>query len=248
MRESRILMGMPITVEVVGQEAKIGAIAGLFSYFSEVDERFSTYKSTSEIMSINRGEITAEDASSEMKEVFALAEKTKTETGGYFDMRQPDGQLDPSGIVKGWAIFNAANTLRQQGFINFYIEAGGDIESAGLNEKGSPWSVGIKNPFKQNEIVKVLYPKGKGVATSGSYIRGAHIYNPHDHKEQLVKVVSLTVLGPDVLEADRFATAAFAMGPAGIHFIEKLEGFEAYAIDKDGTATMTSKLEHYTTV
>jgi thiamine biosynthesis lipoprotein len=198
-------------------------------------------------MAINRGEIKIENASTSMQEVFALAEKTKTETNGYFDMHQHSGTLDPSGIVKGWAILNAANMLRAQGFENFYVEAGGDIESSGVNKDGLPWSVGIKNPFNQKEIIKVLYPKGKGVATSGSYIRGAHIYNPLDPNSTLIEVVSLTVLGPNVLEADRFATAAFAMGKRGIQFIEQLAGFEGYSIDKAGTATMTSNFETFLT-
>jgi thiamine biosynthesis lipoprotein len=43
-----------------------------------------------------------------------------------------------------------------------------------------------------------------------------------------------------VLEADRFATAAFAMGAAGVRFIESLDGFDAYSIDSTGVATMTS--------
>ncbi|HEV8666709.1 MAG TPA: FAD:protein FMN transferase [Candidatus Paceibacterota bacterium] len=237
---------MPITIEVVDDTAKVGMLADLFAYFSEVDERFSTYKETSEIMSINRGELQIADASTEMQEVFALAEKTKAETDGYFNMQQPNGSLDPSGIVKGWAIFNAANLLRAQNVTNFYIDAGGDIESSGNNEEGLPWSVGIKNPFKQSEIVKVIYPKGAGIATSGSYIRGSHIYNPHNHQSELAEVVSLSVIGPNVLEADRFATAVFAMGKGGIAFIESLPGFEGYAIDKNGVATMTHNFEQYT--
>ena len=240
-------MGMPITVEVSDAGAKVGILVQIFDYFTGVDERFSTYKATSEIMAINRGEIKPGDASPEMQEVFALAEKTKAETNGYFDMRQPNGQLDPSGIVKGWAIFNAANMLKAQGFRDFYIDAGGDIESSGVNEKGLLWSVGIKNPFNQNEIVKVIYPKGRGIATSGSYIRGAHIYNPHNAKEELSGVVSMTVIGPNVLEADRFATAAFAMGRKGIAFVESLNGFEGYAIDAGGIATMTTHFEDFVT-
>jgi FAD:protein FMN transferase len=105
--------------------------------------------------------------------------------------------------------------------------------------------VGIRNPFAPAEVVKVVYPRGQGIATSGSYIRGAHIYNPHAPTEDIRDIVSLTVIGPDVLEADRFATAAFAMGNKGILFIEKLPGFEAYAIDAKGIATLTSGFEAY---
>ena len=41
------------------------------------------------------------------------------------------------------------------------------------------------------------------------------------------------------------ATAAFAMGRRGIHFVEHSKGFEAYAINASGIATMTSGLPRY---
>jgi thiamine biosynthesis lipoprotein len=53
------------------------------------------------------------------------------------------------------------------------------------------------------------------------------------------------VIGPNIYEADRFATAAFAMESAGILFIEELEGFEGYMIDQHGLATYTSGFERY---
>ncbi|MDE1919130.1 MAG: FAD:protein FMN transferase [Patescibacteria group bacterium] len=244
MKETRIIMGMPIEIEIVDPHAR-EALEAAFAYLVAVDERFSTYKESSEISRINRGEIKESAMSPEMREVFALAEKTKKETNGYFDMRRPDGFLDPSGIVKGWAILNTAALIRRAGHENYFVNAGGDIAMGGVNAEGKDWSVGIRSPFSINEVVKVIYPRGKGVATSGSYIRGAHIYNPRTPKQELKEIVSITVIGPDVLEADRFATAAFAMGKAGIAFIENLPGFEGYAIDARGTATMTSDFSSY---
>jgi len=246
MRDTRIIMGMPVVVEIADLSATIAALEEVFGYFVSVDERWSTYKKESEISKINRGELSERNWSAEMKEIFALAEKTKEETGGYFDIRRPGGSIDPSGIVKGWAIRNAAKILDKKGFKHFYVDAGGDIETRGLNTKGAAWSIGIRNPFKREENVKIIYPRGKGVATSGTYIRGAHIYNPHAPTASLDDVVSLTVIGPDVYEADRFATAAFAMGKEGINFIEGLPSFEGYSIDKNGVATMTTGFEHYT--
>lgn len=238
-------MGMPITVEIVDEDASPHILEEVFFYFKTVDEQFSPYKPDSEVSKLNLGHL-----SDEMKEVLDIAEKTKHETNGYFDIKKPDGTIDPSGIVKGWAINNAADLLRHCGVENFFIEAGGDIQTSGNppagGAEGNEWSVGIKNPFNTQEIVKVVYPRGKGVATSGSYERGSHIYNPHSPTEALTDVVSITVIGPNVLEADRFATAAFAMGTAGIQFIERLEGFEAYSIDKDGIATMTSNFHTLT--
>lgn len=79
----------------------------------------------------------------------------------------------------------------------------------------------------------------------GGYCRGAHIYNPRDDADKLNEIVSITVIGPDVLEADRFVTAAFALGWKGIYFIESLLGFEAYMIDRTGQATMTTHFHEY---
>ena len=238
-------MGMPIEIEIVDADAKPALDAAL-AYLVAVDERFSTYKEDSEISRINRGELMPDAASEEMQEVFALAQKTKKETNGYFDIRRPDGKIDPSGIVKGWAIRNTADLIREAGYENYFVNAGGDIAMGGTNAEGSDWSVGIRNPFNSNEIVKVLFPRGKGVATSGSYIRGDHIYNPHAPEDKIQEIVSITVIGPDVLEADRFATAAFAMGKYGIAFIENLSGFEGYSIDAKGIATMTDGFATYT--
>lgn len=255
MKETRLIMGMPIEIELPGADvAAKRTLEESFAYLVSVDEQFSIYKDTSEISRINRGELPIELASREMQEVFAIAEKTKKETNGYFDMFRPashpapgnvGGHIDPSGIVKGWAIRNTAARIAA-GHENYFINAGGDIAMHGTNAEGGEWSVGIRNPFNINEIVKVVYPRGKGIATSGSYIRGAHIYNPLAPKEELKEIVSITVIGPDVLEADRFATAAFAMGKKGIEFIEQLPGFEGYAIDDKGIATMTSGFAAYT--
>jgi thiamine biosynthesis lipoprotein len=238
-------MGMPIEIEIIDNNAST-ALEAAFNYFVSVDTQFSTYKNDSEISQINRGEIIESEMSSEMHEIFELAEKTKKETDGYFNIRHPNGPIDPSGIVKGWAILNAAKIIRNAGYENFFVNAGGDIAMNGKNAKGEEWSFGIKNPFNTSEIVKIMYPRGKGIATSGSYLRGNHIYNPLNPKEALRDVVSITVIGPDVFEADRFATAAFAMGKEGILFIEQLPGFEAYMIDANGIATMTSGFSAYT--
>lgn len=231
-------MGMPVTVDVGGAFATL--VDTVFDYFERVDRRFSTYKSDSEISAINRGDVPVKDWSGEMMEVLAIAERTKKETGGYFDVHKADGSLDPSGIVKGWAINNAAGIVHKAGFSDFFIEAGGDIQSCGKNASHLDWSVGIRNPFNTDEIIKIIYPRGRGVVTSGTYARGHHIYNPYAFGDPIAEIVSLTVIGSDVLEADRFATAAFAMGRGGIQFIEQTPGLEGYVVDINGRATPTT--------
>lgn len=241
-------MGMPITVEIANGEtvAQKAAIEKVFDYFTHVDEKFSTYKNTSEITAINKNKIADVHRSEEMRLVLTLAEETKKATGGYFDIQKPDGSYDPSGLVKGWAIWNAAQLLKKEGFHDFYVEAGGDIQPYGTNAERWPWAIGIKNPWNEHENIKIVYAKNdEGVATSGTYIRGEHIYDPHTG-DAANAITSLTVIGPNIYEADRFATAAFAMGKDAIRFIEALPGFEGYMIDNEKMATMTTGFEKYT--
>jgi thiamine biosynthesis lipoprotein len=247
MQETRTVMGMPVTVCVAQAGATPDDIESVFRYFDEVDARFSPFKPDSEVRRLNRGEIAAGCESPQLREVLALAEAVKRQTIGYFDIVRPDGELDPCGIVKGWAIRNAARMLAAKGFENFFVDAGGDIQASGKNAQGADWRVGIRSPFHPDKIVKVLVPRGQGVATSGTYLQGQHIYDPHGAElgGGQTPIVSLTIVGPDVLEADCHATAAFAMGRQGIAFIEALQGFEAYEIDAFGVARMTSGLGRY---
>jgi FAD:protein FMN transferase len=244
LKQTRILMGMPITLEVVDLSVKEELFDAVYDYFRAVDDKFSTYKDDSEISRLNRHELTLEEASQEMKTVLALTEEFRLKTNGYFDI-QRDGARDPSGLVKGWAILNAAEIVRQNGYENFYVEAGGDVQAVGKNGQGQSWRVGIRNPYNMHEIVKVLAISGGGVATSGTYVRGQHIYNPKNVGQPVTDIVSLTVIGPDIYTADCYATAAFAMGTEGIFFIESLEGFEGYMIDKERQATFTSGFSRY---
>jgi FAD:protein FMN transferase len=231
-------MGMPITIKIAKNEDRKTKkdLEKVFDYFRYVDMEYSPFKETSQVAKLNRGE----EVAPEMKMILGLCEETKEETKGYFDIKKLDGKIDPSGLVKGWAIKNAAQILRKLGYERFYVDAGGDTEIVGKD-----WKWGIRNPFDVGQIVKVLNLSDCGIATSGTYERGQHIYDPVGKKAEITDIVSLTIIGPNVYEADRFATPAFAMGKSGIEFIEKQEGLEGYMIDKNGIATMTSNFTKY---
>jgi FAD:protein FMN transferase len=244
MKQSRAVMGMPVTIEIATCKTEItDAIGALFdaayAYLESIDATFSPYKGDSEVSRINRGELTLARAGAELREILKIAEQTRRETHGYFNVMR-GGVLDPSGIVKGWAIRHTAQLLRDGGCSQFYVDAGGDIQTCGGKPDGTPWIIGIQNPFEPGRIVKRIAVAEGGVATSGLYQRGRHIYNPHDFDDALDQVASITVVGPDICDADRYATAAFAMGRSGIDFIASLDGFEGYAITHDRRATMTA--------
>jgi thiamine biosynthesis lipoprotein len=252
-KRTELIMGMPITVVIPDREGldRQGgrfatleeAMEAVFESFRLVDTRFSPFKPESETCRIDRGELDPALASPDMKEVLVLSEETRVQSGGFFDVWFK-GRFDPSGLVKGWAIRRAAQLLADDNTLSYCVEAGGDIEVRGANDNGQPWEIGLRNPFDPTRLMRKLSLTGCGIATSGTYIRGDHIYNPLTG-EAANTVASLTVVGPDVYEADRFATAAFAMGPGGIEFMAGVPECNAYMVALDGTATYTPGFARY---
>lgn len=245
MKVTRTYMTMPCIVEIVDSNADLKDIEAIFDYFQHIDETFSYFKPSSELSAINSGKLKLEDASSEMQEVFALCARTKEQTDGFFDVAKSDGTCDTSGIVKGLAVHRGAQMLKERGYKNYCVEIAGDMEVSGHNKDGRPWIIGIQNPFNLDEIIKRVELSNAGIATSGTYQRGSHIYNPKDWTDKIEKIVGLTVIGPNVYEADRFATACYAMGEEGIYFLEYLDGFEGYLIGSNGIAMMTTGFAKY---
>lgn len=243
-RQTWIQMGMPVTVCILDEGAGTGDVAAVASWLETVNQRFSPYLETSEISRLNAGVIARHEVSDELGAVLHLCEQTKAETGGYFDVVQ-NGRIDPSGLVKGWAIERASALLMGRGFRNYFVDAGGDVQAVGLNGEKQPWRVGIRNPFQRDEQVKVLAISGLGVATSGTAVRGQHIYDPLRAGSRTSDVVSLTVVGPTIYEADRMATAAFAMGSDGLVFIDARPNLEGYAMTSNGIATYTRGFTQY---
>jgi thiamine biosynthesis lipoprotein len=235
--ETRIIMGMPIALKAVGDQTMHGIFDETFHFFERINQKYSPFIATSDVSRINANELAEPDYDQELQEIIDYAEKTKNETNNYFDVWHK-GVFDPSGIVKGWAIQKASELMAEK-IDNFYIDAGGDIQAKGVNTEHQPWRIGIRNPFDRSQNVAIVSLEDHAIATSGTAIRGQHIYNPmSDHP--IADIVSLSVIAPAIIDADRMATAAFAMGKQGINFIEKLPGYEAYVIDSNKRATATS--------
>jgi thiamine biosynthesis lipoprotein len=241
---TRIQMGMPITIEVVGPEANDGDIDDAFRFLREVERQFSTYLPDSEMTRLNHGLVTYDTASEAMRDMLDRADDTRRETGGHFNAWR-DGRCDLAGVVKGWAIKAVADRLASRGYRDYLVNAGGDIQTAGGNVDGEAWRIGIRNPADVSQVVRVVWLSGEGIATSGTYERGDHIYRPMPVAPDDDPLVAITIIGPNVYDADRFATAAFAMGCLGISFVQSLDGYEGYAIHASGIARYTAGFRRY---
>jgi len=135
--------------------------------------------------------------------------------------------LDLGAVAKGLAIDLAARELRP--FENFAIDAGGDLYLGGCNAEGKPWSIGIRHPRRNNELIDSLRISNQAVCTSGDYERKSlreedvhHIIDPRAGASAPA-TASVTVVAPTAMLADAVATAAFVLGPEeGIRLFDRL--------------------------
>jgi thiamine biosynthesis lipoprotein len=227
--EVRHIMGIPIGIDV--RDPGDVDLDVAFDWLRDVDATFSTYREDSEISRLDRGELALADCRPEVDDVLTRCMRLNRATHGYFSVR-PAGRLDPSGLVKGWAVAGAAERLAAAGAENFCINAGGDIVARGRPAPDRRWRVGIRHPEELEQLAAVLELEDLAVATSGEYEQGAHIVDPRTGLRP-TGLLSVTVVGPDLADADAYATAAFAMGADGPEWTATLTDYNAMCITSD---------------
>ncbi|RIV38072.1 FAD:protein FMN transferase [Micromonospora radicis] len=218
-------MGTPISLDIA-DDLPAGQLDTLadetFAWLREVDARFSTYRPDSEVCRFDRGELLLSEASTDLRRVLARCADLWDATDGFFDAYATGG-LDPSGYVKGWAAQVASDRLLAAGSANHCLNAGGDVRLRGRSSSGQPWRVGVRHPWDPSAVCLVLAGTDLAVATSGVYERGHHVRDPR-RGTPARGLRSVTVVGPDLGLADAYATAALAMGVAGIGWLDRLPG------------------------
>ncbi|WP_203799485.1 FAD:protein FMN transferase [Paractinoplanes tereljensis] len=238
-------MGTAVSIELA-DDRPAGELRALIDdvcgWLHEVDARFSTYKEDSEVSRMRRGELTAESCSDDLRQVLVACADLWRDTDGYFDA-YAGGPLDPSGYVKGWSVEVASDRLLAAGSANHYINAGGDIRMRGSHPDGGPWRVGIRHPWEADKLSWVLALTDGAVATSGTYERGDHVFNPRTGQPAR-GLRSVTVVGPSLALADAYATAALAMGEPGLTWLAKLatDGYDSAVVTDDGRAFSSANL------
>jgi len=219
-----------------------------FQWFRRVDELFSTWRPESEISRLGRGELGIGDVSPEVRCVLHLCEKMSEESGGAFDItvgadprvspREGLGTLDPSGLVKGWALDQAAELLRGHGLRNFSLNAGGDVVICGRSQPGRDWRVGIQHPWIRDRLAAVVGGTDMAVATSGRYERGEHIIDPRSGRPPS-GLMAVTVVAGKGARADGLATAAIVLGNEAMPWLAGIDDVEAMAITESREVVLT---------
>jgi thiamine biosynthesis lipoprotein len=208
------------------------ALDSVIAWLHWVDATFSTYRTGSEISRLGRGEIELADCAPEVAEVLERCAELEVETDGNFSALAP-GSLDPSGLVKGWAVQRASEMLRAAGSSNHCINGGGDIQCTGSPAPGARWRIGIAHPLQASDYVGIAEGNELAVATSGTAERGAHIVSPHARNRPHA-LASVSIIGTDLATTDAYATAAFAMGADAPRWISTLHGYQGLVVFADG--------------
>jgi thiamine biosynthesis lipoprotein len=243
-REVERVMGMPISLALRGRHATTpagaDAWAAALAELREADAVFSTYRDESWVSRLGRDEVALDDCPDVVREVLDLGEQARQQSGGAFDVRRrgADGRqvLDPSGVVKGWAVQRAAAPLLALDDTDVCLSAGGDMVCEVADPDRPAWRVGVEDPRAFDRVVAVVPVRHGAVATSGHARRGAHVVDARTGRAPGA-LLSVTVVGPDLTWADIDATCALALGEEGEPWLRTRAGRSAVVVRRDGTVT-----------
>jgi len=243
------VMGMPISLALRGRhrndDVARSAWADVMDDLRRVDRVFSTYRPDSFVSRLNRAEVTLADCPPEVAEVLALGDRAAHESGGAFQMRRadPSGRivLDPTGVVKGWAVERASSRLRALDDTDFCLCAGGDLTCRTVDADAEPWRIGIENPHDTSRLIAVVPLHTGAVATSGAAHRGEHLVDGRTGRPP-EGVASVTVVASSLTWADLDATAAYAQGVDAARWLGTRSGRTGLVVWSDGTLARTGSI------
>ena len=251
-------MGTMVSVRLSGLTADGGdneqaaVRAAVVRVFGRWDDRFSLYRPGSELSRVARGDIRLTQASSHLRECYALALEWRDRTDGVFTPHRADGVIDLSGIVKALAIAEAGEALEALGHEDWSINAGGDILVIGRPDVAAAhrfdplvdpdWVVALVNPLDRLDLLATVPLRAplRAVATSGSAERGQHIWTPTPGIPSPFRQVS--VLAADIVTADVLATAIVAGGESILNRCTASAEIEVLAVLHDGGLLATPGL------
>ena len=161
----------------------------------------------------------------------------------------PHVYIDLGGIAKGYAVDRSIELLLAAGVSQASVSAGGDSRIVG-DRHGEPWTVGIRDPRREDAVSVILPLVDTAVSTSGDYerffeedgIRYHHILDPGTG-DSARKSWSVTILGPEATFTDALSTSVFVLGPEkGLALIDRLPGIDAIIIDAGGALRYSADL------
>ncbi|NBC82061.1 MAG: FAD:protein FMN transferase [Bacteroidetes bacterium] len=156
--------------------------------------------------------------------------------------------IDVNALAQGYSVDLVSEFLTGKGIKNYLVEIGGEVYASG--KKGNDnWKVGIDKPVENNllpgsNLQAIVKLQNLGLATSGNYrkfyeqegMKIVHTINPVSGYPETHNLLSATILAPECITADAYATACMVMGPeASKNLIDKNPEIDGYLIYSDST-------------
>jgi thiamine biosynthesis lipoprotein len=160
--------------------------------------------------------------------------------------------VDLGGIGKGLAVRWAAAQLADAGSAAL-VEAGGDLQAVGAGPDGSGWLVAVEDPRGGPEPVAVLSLTDRGCATSSVRLRRwsvdgrpvNHLVDPSTGAPADGGLLSVTVVGADVAEAEVWSKALFLAGRGSVRRLADEHGLAALLVDTEGVVGLSRAMRPY---
>lgn len=160
-------------------------------------------------------------------------------TPGRMFLPEPGMALDFGGFGKEYAVDIAAQIAADHGITSALVDFGHDLRAVGAPSDRPAWHIGLEDPLRPGETAGSIAVIGKGVASSGDYIRRfviegkryGHIIDPRTGWPVANGCLQATVVAASCLQAGALSTTAFVLGvPKGVDFIQSFPGAEGLLV------------------
>lgn len=263
-------MDTVMDLQIWGHERQ-QAMDAIVELLKALERTWSATDANAFLSALNRGEGTPDKAQQAfLDQALALQERTDgafdpklgsiIALWGFYDdaYRVPTAQelteaknapkWDLGALVKGYAGFRAVEILEQFDIDRAILNLGGNIQTYGEKENGTPWNIGVQNPAGGDALGALAIHGTMAVVTSGDYqryfeldgVRYHHILDPKTGMSADSGLSSVTVICADGAVADALSTALFVMGlEEAIALWRQSDDFEAVFLLQDGTIYAT---------
>lgn len=152
---------------------------------------------------------------------------------------EPGMALDFGGFGKEYAVDITAQIATDHGIVSALVDFGHDLRAVGAPPGRPAWHIGLEDPKQPGVSAGSMAIVGKGVASSGDYLRGfvvegkryGHIIDPRTGSPVANGCQQATVVASTCLQAGVLSTTAFVLGvPRGIEFIQSCPGAEGLLV------------------
>ena len=164
---------------------------------------------------------------------------------------RPRMQLDLGGIAKGYAADAAMKVLKRHRFSRSLVAGSGDIVVGDPPPGREAWQVGVRSldvSKEPGDLTGAVELVNSAISTSGDMqqavhidsVRYSHIVDPKTGLG-LTDRIAVTVIGPDAVTTDSYATAVSAMGKEkGLAFVESEPEAECLVLFHDQNGNVTT--------